>query len=149
MWILTAPVVDAYPVLNVHPGDLTVRADGQRKYVGADPVYDAVAAGDDATRSTVHFVTTEVDEGPILARSRPLQVHRDLVTCLDGRGANDELRDYVDAHQEWMKWEADGPAIATALSLVAAGRVDREGGTVRIDGKRGFYDLGSESVEVA
>jgi folate-dependent phosphoribosylglycinamide formyltransferase PurN len=146
MWILTAPVVEAFPVLNVHPADLTVREDGDRKYVGADPVFDAVVAGDDDTRSTVHFVTTAVDEGPILARSRPFEVHRELVADLQGHDAEAGLRDYADAHQEWMKWEGDGPAIATALELVATGRVDRDGATVRIDGEAGFFDLGEGGV---
>lgn len=146
MWILTTPVVEAFPVLNVHPADLTVREDGDRKYVGADPVYDAIVAGDDDTRSTVHFVTTAVDEGPILARSRPFEVHRELVADLQARDAESGLRDYADAHQEWMKWEGDGPAIARALELVADGRVDRDGATVRIDGQVGFYDLGDGEV---
>lgn len=146
MWILTDPVVSAFPVVNVHPADLTVREGGEREYVGADPVYDAVVAGEDRTYSTVHFVTTEVDEGPILVRSRPFEVHRELVDALRARGADRALGDYVGAHQEWMKWAGDGPALATALALVADGRVDRDGDEAWIDGERGFYDLGDGRV---
>ena len=145
-WIVTAPLVDAVPVLNVPPGDLAVEAGGERVYTGLDPVSEAVASGDRVTRSTVHFVTAAVDAGPILVRSRPLPVHRDLVDGLRANGADDALDRYVDAHQEWMKWAGDGPALATALELVAAGRVERDGGTVRIDGKPGFYDLGDDGV---
>lgn len=145
-WIVTAPLVDAYPVLNVHPGDLAVEAGGERAYTGLDPVTDAVEAGDRATRSTVHFVTTAVDAGPILVRSRPLPVHRDMVADLRAAGAHDAVEDYVDVHQEWMKYAGDGPALATALELVAAGRVARDGDTVRIDGEPGFYDLGDDGV---
>jgi phosphoribosylglycinamide formyltransferase-1 len=145
-WIVTAPLVDAFPVLNVHPGDLAVETGGERVYTGLDPVTAAVEAGDRATRSTVHFVTPTVDAGPIVARSRPLRVHRDLVEGLSADGADDAFAQYVDAHQEWMKWAGDGPALATALELIAAGRVERDGGTVRIDGDAGFYDLGDDRV---
>jgi len=141
MWVVTDPLLSAYPVINVHPADLAVREDGERRYVGADAVYDAVTAGEPQTRSTVHFVTRAVDDGPILVRSEPFEVHRELVATLRTYGAADPLRSYVDAQQEWMKWAGDGPAIATALELIAAGRVERAGGLVRIDGEPGFYDL--------
>ncbi|MFQ3294831.1 MAG: phosphoribosylglycinamide formyltransferase-1 [Halobacteriales archaeon] len=142
MWILTEPVLDAYPVLNVHPADLTIEDDdGKRVYVGADPVYDAVRAGENQTRSSVHAVTAHVDAGPVLVRSKPLEVHRPLVESLLEYGADDAFRDYVDAHQEWMKWEGDGPAIAAALQLIAAGRVALKGGRAVIDGEPGPDDL--------
>jgi phosphoribosylglycinamide formyltransferase-1 len=143
MWVLTAPVVDAYPVVNVHPADLTVTdEDGERVYVGPDVVYDAVVAGEPATRSSVHLVTTDVDAGPVLVRSEPHAVNRELVETLRAFGADEALRDYVDAHQEWMKWTGDGPALAAALSLIAEGRVAVDHGTALIDGEPGPHDLG-------
>jgi folate-dependent phosphoribosylglycinamide formyltransferase PurN len=141
MWILTDPILEAYPVINVHPADLTIEDDGSRTYVGADPVYDAVVAGESATRSSVHAVTPDVDAGPVVVRSKPFEVHRALVDSLVEFGADDALRDYVDAHQEWMKWAGDGPAIARALQLIAAGRVELDGETALIDGEPGPYDL--------
>jgi folate-dependent phosphoribosylglycinamide formyltransferase PurN len=142
MWILTDPILESYPVVNVHPADLTIEDDdGDRVYVGADPVYDAIVAGESETRSSVHFVTPEVDAGPVLVRSKPFEVHRPLVDSLIEFGADDALRDYVDAHQEWMKWEGDGPTIATALRLIATGRVALDAGTATIDGEPGPYDL--------
>ena len=143
MWILTEPVTETYPVINVHPADLAIEDDtGERRYIGADPVYDAIVEGETETRSTVHFVTPAVDAGSILVRSRPLPVHRDLVDDLDAFDAEGGIREYANAHQEWMKWEGDGPAIATALELIASGRVDYRDGTVRIDGTPGYTDLG-------
>jgi len=143
MWILTDPVVATVPVLNVHPADLAVTDDdGRRRYVGADPVHDAVTDGATETRSTVHYVTPAVDDGPILVRSKPFPVHRDLVDALRANDAGAAIRDYVDAHQEWMKWEGDGPAFAKALLLIADGRVSREGSTVYVDGEPGHVDLG-------
>ncbi len=142
MRILTDPLVEAYPIVNVHPADLTVTdGSGERVYTGADSVFDAVTAGEPETRSTVHLVTTDVDAGPILVRSPPFEVHRDLVETVETHGAEDALREYVDAHQEWMKWAGDGPALARALELVAAGRVEREGPGVLIDGQSGYWDL--------
>lgn len=143
MWILTDPVVDAYPVVNVHPADLTITEDEERVYIGADPVYDAIADGRETTRSSVHLVTSDVDAGPLLVLSKPFPVHRELVDALLEFDATDALRDYVDAHQEWMKWEGDGPALSTALRLLAAGRVERDGAALMINGDPGPYDLGS------
>lgn len=141
MWILTDPMVGTYPILNVHPADLTVTEGGERVYVGHDPVYDAVTDGRAETRSTVHFVTPGVDEGPLVVRSRPFPVRGDQVATLREHGAADALAAYVDAHQEWMKWDGDGPALATAVRLVAAARVDLADGEALVDGDPGPLDL--------
>ena len=50
-------------VLNTHPSLLP-------KHKGWHAVAAALAAGDDETGCTVHLVTAEVDEGPILAQER-------------------------------------------------------------------------------
>lgn len=145
MWILTDPVVEAYPVVNVHPADLTITEDDERVYVGADPVFDAIADGREATRSSVHLVTTEVDAGPLLVLSKPFPVHRELVDSLQAFERETALRAYADAHQEWMKWEGDGPALAKALALLSAGRIGFDGATLTVDDEPGPYELGRES----
>jgi len=146
MRILTDPVVDEYTVVNVHPADLRFEEDGERVYTGFDPVYDAVEAGEPYTRSSVHLVTPEVDDGPLLTVSRPFEVHRDLVDSLMDHGATDAVRDYVESHQEWMKWMGDGPALAKALELLADDRVevrDGDGGrTAYVDGEEGPLVMG-------
>lgn len=142
MWIVTRPLLDAYPVINVHPGDLTITDDaGDPIYAGMTPVRDAIEAGETATRSCVHFVTADVDEGPVLVRSGPHAVHGDLVDTLTKHDATEGLANYAAAHQEWMKWTGDGPCIAKALSLIANGRVERGGSTVYVDGEPGYYQL--------
>lgn len=110
MLIVTEPLLSAYKnkILNVHPADLTVLdEEGRRKYVGMDAVAKAIAAGERATRSTIHLVTEEVDGGPIVVLSDPLEVPP---------GVSPE------EHQERMKWACDGPAYQKALELIAEGR---------------------------
>lgn len=143
MRIVTEPLLEEYPILNVHPADLAITDEGgDRVYVGHDPVYDAVTDGRTETRSTVHLVTAGVDEGPLVVRSRPFPVRTEQVSTLREFGAEDALRAYVDAHQEWMKWDGDGPALATALRLVADGAVAyAEDGGLLVDGEPEPYDL--------
>lgn len=148
MWILTTPVIDAYPTINVHPADLRIETnDGERRFVGFDPVFDAIEAGETETRSSVHFVTSDVDDGPLISISRPFPVHEPLIGALDSFDDGDGLRAYADAHQAWMKWEGDGPAIAKALELIARGRLSLDGPAVEIDGTLGVFDLGTDAVE--
>lgn len=129
MRILTSPVVSSFPVVNVHPADLRIEEDGERVYTGFDAVRDAVLAGEDETRSSVHLVTDEVDAGPLVVVSPPFPVERRMVETLRERN-EDALDDYLGAHQEWMKWRGDGPALAKALELAAEGRADLETGEV-------------------
>ncbi len=117
MRLVTEPLLSEYEhrILNVHPADLTVLdALGRRKYAGMDAVSKAIAAGEKATRSTIHLVTEDVDGGPIVVLSDPLPVEP---------GVDPK------AHQERMKWACDGPAYQKALALIADGRVwlDAEG----------------------
>lgn len=142
MWILTDPVIGSYPTINVHPADLTITdTDDERKYIGFDPVHDAIKAGESETRSSVHFVTPDVDAGPILVRSSPHQVHTALIETLREHDAADAIEAYAQAHQEWMKWTGDGPALAKAVALIAEGRVSLTDNQVKIDGGPGPIDL--------
>ena len=142
MRILTSPVVSEYPIVNVHPADLRIEDDeGERAYTGFDPVRDAVLAGEGETRSSVHLVTEDVDDGPLLVVSPPFPVEREMVETLREHSEED-LDAYVEAHQEWMKWRGDGPALAKTLELVADDRIDLETGEV--DGERSPYVMSRE-----
>ena len=86
--ILTAPMLAAFPgrIINLHDSDLAIRnARGTPRYVGLRSTRDAIVAGERETRATVHWVSEEVDAGPILLRSDPFVVstdsrtHRELV----------------------------------------------------------------------
>ena len=142
MWILTDPLLESSPILNVHPADLTITdEDGERTYVGKNPVYDAIRDGRPETRSSVHFVTPGVDEGPVLVLSKPFPIHTDLVETLLAFDSGEALRSYADAHQEWMKWEGDGPALGKALELIGEGRVELADNEALVGGEPGPYKL--------
>lgn len=145
--VVTAPILDRFfpRIVNCHHGDLTVRDEaGTPVYAGLDAVGDALAAGEPSTRETTHLVTEDVDQGPIVARSRPFAVHRELVDDALDRGADDVLSAYRYAHRQWMIREGGGPTLATTIELIADGRVayDSTEGTVYVDGSLGFHQQG-------
>lgn len=80
--ILTRPMLEAFPgrIINLHDSDLP-------RYAGLHATRDAIRAGEHETRATAHWVTEEVDAGPVLLRSEAFPVrgdvraHRELVIC--------------------------------------------------------------------
>lgn len=106
--IVTARLLDAYPrrMLNVHDADLTIRgADGRPTYPGLHATRDAIRAGETATRCTLHVVTEQVDNGPVVARSAPFPV----------QGRHHYLQ------RECMMRDAWGPLISNGIELLARG----------------------------
>jgi len=70
MRLVTPTLLRAYPhrVINVHPADLNVcDMQGNRRYVGARAVADALRAGEERTRSCVIKVDEGCDTGPVVA----------------------------------------------------------------------------------
>lgn len=111
-------------VLNLHLSDLALRLpDGRPRFPGLRAVRDAVAAGQPATSATVHFVTRELDAGAPIVRSWPFIVSP-LVAEARAWGADDMVKAYAFAHQQWMLRSAAGPLWLAALRLIAAGEVD-------------------------
>jgi phosphoribosylglycinamide formyltransferase 1 len=83
-------VVRAYPyrILNIHPSLLPAFAGG----MAPRPQRDALEAGVKVSGCTVHFVTEEVDAGPILTQA-PVPVHDDdTVESLSARILEQEHR---------------------------------------------------------
>lgn len=146
MQVLTNPLLkEYYPrIINVHPADLTIEEAEERKYKGDDSVFDAINSGESYLRSSVHIVTKEIDQGPLLVLSRKFPVKRDLISTL--REKNPRLiRDYSDILQEWMKWKGDGPSLAAALNLIGKGQIALKGNEtfIKKNGEfiNGFMDL--------
>lgn len=95
--ILTAPMLAAFPgrIVNLHDSDLP-------KYAGLHATRDAIRAGERETRATAHWVTEEVDAGPVLLRSEAFPVLGD-----------------VRAHRELVIRTAWGPLMREAIHLIA------------------------------
>jgi phosphoribosylglycinamide formyltransferase 1 len=88
--ILDACVVEAYPqrIVNVHPSLLPAFAGG----MAPRPQAEALAAGVKLTGCTVHFVTEEVDAGPIIAQAAVPVLDDDTVETLADRILEQEHR---------------------------------------------------------
>jgi phosphoribosylglycinamide formyltransferase-1 len=91
---LTAEFVNAYPmrILNVHPSLLPA-------FIGVDAQQQAVDHGVKITGCTVHFVTEELDGGPILVQRSIAVFPHDTGESLAARLLPEEHRAYVEALQ--------------------------------------------------
>ena len=75
VWATTYVVLNSYPVVGVHPGDLAVKGvDGRRLLAGANGVKSAFKENMDHLRSSSYIATEEIDGGPILVRSPKIPV---------------------------------------------------------------------------
>ncbi len=135
LFLVTAPLLRAFPnrIINLHYSDLTLRhLDGSPMFPGVHAVRDAIHAGMHETRATVHLVDPQPDAGTPIVRSEPFPVSP-LVEDLRSQCADDVMRAYVFAHQQWMMRTASGPLIAGALRLIANGLVDLDAAAVTTD----------------
>jgi folate-dependent phosphoribosylglycinamide formyltransferase PurN len=126
LYVITEPMLTFFRhrIINVHHGDLVRRnGAGRPRFVGLRAVRDAVFAGERETRATVHLVTNELDQGPPFLRSWAFPVSPVAHDALAWNAA-DVLKAYSYAHQEWMIRSTWGPLLASALELIATGRLD-------------------------
>ena len=91
MQILTPAFVEEWPerIVNIHHSFLPA-------FVGADPYRQAYRRGVKLIGATSHYVTRELDEGPIIAQSVERVGHRDAVEDLERKGR--DLERVVLAH---------------------------------------------------
>jgi formyltetrahydrofolate-dependent phosphoribosylglycinamide formyltransferase len=99
--------------LNIHPSLLPL-------FKGLQPHSQALDAGVKISGCTVHFVTEEMDAGPILAQAAVPVLGNDTPETLAARILVAEHKLYP-----------------LALALVASGRARLQDGRVRIDGAEG------------
>ena len=92
MRVLSPDFVSAYPgkILNIHPSLLP-------KYPGLDVQRRALEAGEKESGCTVHYVTADVDCGPVLVQRRVPILSGDTVESLSGRILEEEHRAYPEA----------------------------------------------------
>lgn len=115
MRIVTKRLLEKYPnrVLNIHPADLTIKdSSGKRRYVGASAVYDALMAGERATRSTMIIADEGVDTGPIIAMGPSLDYDGGLPVTVES----------AKRHQERQKKLSDLPLARELLQRIGEGR---------------------------
>jgi formyltetrahydrofolate deformylase len=98
MQILSPYVVNAFPsrIINIHHSFLPA-------FIGANPYRQAHDRGVKIIGATAHYVTEELDEGPILDQEVTRVTHRDSVTALTRKGRDLEtivLARAVRAHLE-------------------------------------------------
>lgn len=89
MRILTADFVQAYQgkLINIHPSLLP-------KYQGLNTHQRAIDAGDDVHGVSVHFVTEELDGGPVILQAKVPVFEEDTTDDLAGRIHEQEHRIY-------------------------------------------------------
>lgn len=113
MRVLSGPFVERYAgrMLNIHPSLLP-------KYTGLHTHRRALAAGDNAHGATVHYVTPELDGGPLILQSRvPVEVGDTEATL----AARVQATEHV-IYPRVIGWISDG-------------RLEWNGGHPMLDGK--------------
>jgi len=136
-------------IANVHPARLDVLyEDGTRKYDGDNAVLKAIVAGEEATYSTVHLVTSTLDGGEILCTSEPcvvdmpsdigeiVKVQSNIIRkginiddLLMGLRVNHstvyrDLVEFAGDHQDKQKEMCDWPTYTKAAQMIAEGRFE-------------------------
>jgi folate-dependent phosphoribosylglycinamide formyltransferase PurN len=95
-------------IINVHPADLSISRAKKAypKYRGKNAVAKAILSGERELRSTIHYVSKEVDCGKII--------------CLSPHIFHVQLNKTPNWHQEQMKLICDGPAMRYALEKLTS-----------------------------
>ena len=137
-YVLTDPMLEAFPnrILIVHNGDLT----GGRRWIGAQPVLDALLAGVKATRTSIYFATKDVGRGPLFLVG-PRHAVPALVQDALARGDYDSVAAYAHLHSRWMR-EGWTPLLNRAIEILTAGSLKIVGDITWIDGVPGPCRLG-------
>ena len=114
MRILTAAFIDRYAhrIINIHPSLLP-------KYPGLDTHQRVLDAGDQEHGASVHFVTTDLDAGPVIIQARVPVMPDDTPERLQKRVHSVEYQ-----------------ILPQAIQWIAEGRLQISGDSVLLDGAR-------------
>ena len=88
-------------IINVHPSLLPKYAGGMNE----DVHQQVLKSGDKETGCTIHLVTEQVDEGPVLVQKRCSVLEGDTIASLKERVQKLEGEAFVEAIQGWKKNE--------------------------------------------
>jgi len=133
MAVATAPLLEAFIGVNVHPADLSVKEGGERKYTGDRAVSAAIKSGESSVSATTHIVERGVDMGRILMISPPMEVRIPPEADLDDPAT---VARVADEHQQRLKRHGDWVIFPRTIEDIARGRyaVD-ENGALYYDGE--------------
>jgi phosphoribosylglycinamide formyltransferase-1 len=110
MRLVGPPLLEAFPdaVLNIHPSLLPA-------FPGLDAQRQALAHGVKVSGATVHFVTGELDGGPIVLQTAVPVLDTDTVETLSARILIEEHRIYPEAIGLVLdgKWRLDGRRVVS------------------------------------
>ena len=105
MRLVGPPLLDAFPerILNIHPSLLPT-------FRGLDAQRQALQHGVRITGATVHLVTSELDDGPIIRQAAVPVFDDDTVETLSARILVEEHRIYPEAIAQVLEdgWSLDG-----------------------------------------
>ena len=123
MRLVGAPLLDAFPnrILNIHPSLLP-------SFPGVDAQHQALEHGVRISGATVHLVTAELDNGPVIVQSVVAVRDDDTVDTLSARILVEEHRIYPEAIQIVLdgQWKVDGRKF-TRLAAGSSAAPLREG----------------------
>jgi phosphoribosylglycinamide formyltransferase-1 len=110
------PLMDAFPnaVLNIHPSLLP-------SFPGLHPQQQALEHGVKTTGVTVHFVTAELDAGPIIVQRSVPVLEKDTAETLSARILVEEHRAYPEAIALVLDggWRIEGRRMVRSTTAVA------------------------------
>jgi folate-dependent phosphoribosylglycinamide formyltransferase PurN len=133
MSVVTAPLIQAFLGINVHPADLSIEREGKRTFTGDHAVRDAVAAGEKTIASSTHIIEEEVDQGRLLMISPPLEVVVKEDWDLSDPAALSRAESF---NQERLKEAGDWLIFPKTIEYIARGRFGRdESGVLHFDGE--------------
>lgn len=97
MRILTTEFVEHYTnkLINIHPALLP-------KFKGMDTHQRAIDAGETEHGASVHFVTAELDAGPVILQARVPVLKTDTADILAARVLEQEHKLYPEAIKKWV-----------------------------------------------
>ncbi len=137
--LVTQPIL-SYQIINVHPGDLSVRdKSGNALYVGlaTAPIVKAILAGEQSIRSSTQLITRDMDQGPVLAVSRPVKVELPQgINLADLARDRDLSKAVAKENQGRLKVGGDWEVLPLTVQWVAEGRFTIEKGLVSLDGNK-------------
>ncbi len=117
MRLVGAPMIEAFPnrILNIHPSLLPA-------FPGLEAQRQAVEHGVQVSGVTVHLVTADLDDGPIVVQRAVPVVAGDTAESLAARILEEEHRAYPDAVQLILDggWRVEGRRFVSAKSPTSA-----------------------------